>query len=209
MYGGRGRTSDVRPAPTGRGGLHCWYLTVLLRHRRREVHRPGPGRCPADPGDSAGVAALYRVWDRLAGWVMAMQGQGQVGLRSCVRVWRPYWPRGQRRRRISPAAHRGGRAYGAGRGGLGLLAEALLAFEATGRRDRLAETYRLKGELRSGWTGLGPGVKTPGAGRRVIQLSCLGRKQCSISPGNATLQPGSGATLERGAPRTTWRKPTN
>ena len=69
--------------------------------------------------------------------------------RSCARAWRPSWPRGRRcrGRSVWSCSPRRQGTPARSQEGLRLLAEALAAFEASGRGDLLAEAYRLQGEL--------------------------------------------------------------
>ena len=83
------------------------------------------------------------------GWVLAVQGQGEVGLAQLHQGMAVILATGQTVSRpfclvlLAEVAGQAGQVAE----GLRLLAEALTAFEASGRGDLLAETYRLKGTL--------------------------------------------------------------
>ena len=83
------------------------------------------------------------------GWALAMQGQGEAGLAQMRQGLAAVLATGQTLSRplclvlLAEAAGHAGQVEE----GLRLLAEALAAFEASGRGDMLAEAYRLQGEL--------------------------------------------------------------
>ena len=83
------------------------------------------------------------------GWALAMQGQGEAGLAQMRQGLAAVLATGQTLARplclvlLAEAAGHVGQVEE----GLRLLAEALAAFEASGRGDLLAEAYRLQGEL--------------------------------------------------------------
>src|SRR5262249_57920875 len=80
---------------------------------------------------------------------LAMQGQGEAGLAQIREGMTAVLATGQTLARpfclvlLAEAAGHAGQVEE----GLGLLAEALMAFEASGRGDLLAEAYRLQGTL--------------------------------------------------------------
>jgi DNA-binding winged helix-turn-helix (wHTH) protein/predicted ATPase len=90
-----------------------------------------------------GVGIIYR------GWALAMQGEGEVGLAQLRQGRAAVVATGQELSRpfglvlLAEAVGDTGQVEE----GLRLLAEALTAFEASGRGDLLAEAYRLQGEL--------------------------------------------------------------
>jgi predicted ATPase len=83
------------------------------------------------------------------GWALVLQGQGEAGLAqlrqglAAISTTGPMLSRPFGLVLLAEAAAHAGQVQE----GLGLLAEALAAFEASGRGDQLAETYRLQGEL--------------------------------------------------------------
>ncbi len=79
----------------------------------------------------------------------AMQGEGEAGLRHIRQGLAAVLATGQTLARpfCLVRAGRGGSAGGPDRGGATPLAEALAAFETSGRGDLLAEAYRLQGVL--------------------------------------------------------------
>ena len=89
----------------------------------------------------SGWAAICR------GWALAMQGQGEAGLAQMHQGLAASWPRGRRwrGRSVSSCWPRRQGMLATSTEGLRLLAEALAAFEASGRGDMLAEAYRLQG----------------------------------------------------------------
>ena len=83
------------------------------------------------------------------GWVLAVQGQGDVGLAHLRQGLEAILATGQmlgRSLRLVLLAEAAGHA-GRVEEGMRLLAEALAAIEASGRGELLAEAYRLQGEL--------------------------------------------------------------
>jgi predicted ATPase len=83
------------------------------------------------------------------GWALAMQGQGETGMAQIHQGMAAVLATGQT---VSQPLHLVLLVEAVGRAGqveegLRLLAEAIAAFEASGRGDLLAETYRLQGEL--------------------------------------------------------------
>jgi predicted ATPase len=83
------------------------------------------------------------------GWILAAQGQGEADLVQMRQGMAAVWGTGQTVARsfglvllAEAAGHAGQVAEG-----LRLLAEALMALEASGRGDLLAEAHRLQGEL--------------------------------------------------------------
>jgi len=82
------------------------------------------------------------------GWALAMQGQGEAGLAQLHQGLAavPTEQRLSRSRYLVLLAEAAGHT-GQVAAGLRLLAEALAAFEASGRGDLLAEAYRLQGTL--------------------------------------------------------------
>jgi predicted ATPase len=83
------------------------------------------------------------------GWALAVQGQGEVGLAQMQQGMKTVLATGQALSRpfcLLPLAEATGHV-GQVEVGLRLLAEALTAIEESGRREALAEAYRLQGEL--------------------------------------------------------------
>jgi len=84
------------------------------------------------------------------GWILTVQGQGAAGLAQMHQGVAAIVATGQRvsqPRYLALLAEAMGHA-GQVEEGLRLLAEALTAFEESGRGDMLAEAYRIQGELR-------------------------------------------------------------
>jgi class 3 adenylate cyclase/predicted ATPase len=124
------------------------YYATFLHHRRREA-----------PAVQAQVEALltlataqgFPLYVGLGtcyrGWTLAMQGQGEAGLAQLYHAMAIVLATGQTLARplclvlLAEAAGYAGQVTE----GLRLLAEALVAFEASGRGDLLAEAYRLQG----------------------------------------------------------------
>jgi predicted ATPase len=129
---------------------YAQFWAIYLRLRRRET-----------PAVQAQVEALLTLateqrfplfvgWGTFwQGWALAMQGQGEAGLAQLRQGMETVLATGQTLSRpfclvlLAEAAGHVGQVDE----GLCLLAEALAAFEVSGRGDMLAEVYRLQGEL--------------------------------------------------------------
>jgi len=87
--------------------------------------------------------------NHLRGWAIAMQGQGEAGMAQMHQGLAGILATGQALAQSFCLALMAEAAGYTGHvdQGLHLLAEALTAFEASGRRDMLPEAYRLQGEL--------------------------------------------------------------
>jgi DNA-binding winged helix-turn-helix (wHTH) protein/predicted ATPase len=130
-------------------GLARHYAT-FLHHRRREVPDV---QAQAEALLTLATAQGFPLWAGYGtcwrGWALAVQGQGEAGLAQMRQGLAALLATGQTLGRpfclvilAEAAGHIGQAAEG-----LRLLAEALTAFEASGRGDMLAEAYRLQGEL--------------------------------------------------------------
>jgi predicted ATPase len=126
------------------------HWALFLHHHRREVHAVQTQADTLLTLASVQGFPLYMghgtCW---RGWALAMQGQGKVGLAQLRQGLAAVVATGQT---LSQPFHLVLLAEAAGyvgqvEEGLRLLAEALTAFEASGRGDWLAEAYRLQGEL--------------------------------------------------------------
>jgi predicted ATPase len=126
------------------------FWTALLHYRRREVaavQAQAEALLPLATAEGfphwAGYATCWR------GWALVLQGQGEAGLAqlrqglAAISTTGPMLSRPFGLVLLAEAAAHAGQLQE----GLGLVAEALAAFEASGRGDQLAETYRLQGEL--------------------------------------------------------------
>jgi predicted ATPase len=126
------------------------HYAALLHHRRREA--------PAVQEQAEALLTLataqgFPLWMGFGicwhGWVLAMQGQDEAGLAQMQQGMTAVLATGHTLSRplclilLAEAAGHAGQVEE----GLRLLAEALAAFEASGRGDMLAEAYRLQGEL--------------------------------------------------------------
>jgi class 3 adenylate cyclase/predicted ATPase len=126
---------------------HC---AAFLHQRRREAPAV---QAHADALLTLAAAQgfpLYVGWGTCwRGWALAMQGQGEAGLAQLRQGMTALLVTGQTLSQplclvlLAEAAGHAGRVEE----GLGLLAEALSAFEASGRGDLLAEAHRLQGQL--------------------------------------------------------------
>jgi len=126
------------------------FFAAYLYHRRRET--------PALQAQAEALLALattqgFPLWVGFGtcwlGWVLVMQGQGAAGLAQLHQGMATILATGQTLSRpyclilLAEAAGYAGRVEE----GLRLLAEALAAFEASGRGAMLTEAYRLQGEF--------------------------------------------------------------
>jgi predicted ATPase len=126
------------------------YWVTSLHHRR---HEPAACQAQADTlltlATAQGFPLLVGLGTFLRGWALAMQGHGEAGIAqlhqglvaSLATGQELTWPYC-----LVLLAEASGQASQVEEGGR-LLAEALPAFEASGRGDLLAEAYRLQGEL--------------------------------------------------------------
>jgi predicted ATPase len=126
------------------------FYAIRLHHYRREVQA-----IQMQAGALLNLATVQRFPQWVAhgrfwqGWILAMQGQGAAGLAQMQQGLDAVLATGQRvaqPRYLVLLAETMGHA-GQGAEGLRLLAEALTAFEESGRGDMLAEAYRLQGEI--------------------------------------------------------------
>ena len=126
------------------------FFAAYLYHRRRET--------PELQAQAEALLALattqgFPLWVGFGtcwlGWVLAMQGQGAAGLAQLHQGMATILATGQTLSRpyclvlLAEAAGNAGQVEE----GLRLLAEALAAFEASGRGDMLTEAYRLQGQF--------------------------------------------------------------
>ena len=126
------------------------YWAAFLHHRRREAPAV---QAQADALLTLATAQGFPLWVGYGtcwrGWALAMQGQGEAGLAQLRQGLAAVLATGQTLAQplclvlLAEAAGHAGQVEE----GLRLLAEALTAFEASGRGDLLAEAYRLQGEL--------------------------------------------------------------
>jgi predicted ATPase len=126
------------------------HLTAYLYHRLREP------LVVLTHADAVLALATTQEWplyvglaNHIRGWALAMQGQYEAGMAQMRQGLAGLLATGQALAqpfclvRMAEAAGYAGRIDE----GLHLLTEALAAFEVSGRRDMLTETYRLQGEL--------------------------------------------------------------
>jgi DNA-binding winged helix-turn-helix (wHTH) protein/predicted ATPase len=126
------------------------HYAALLHHRCREVRAV---QAQAEALLALATAQGFPLMEGLGtcwrGWVLAMQGQGEAGLAQIREGMTAVLATGQTLARplclvlLAEAAGHAGQVEE----GLGLLAEALMAFEASGRGDLRVEAYRLQGTL--------------------------------------------------------------
>jgi DNA-binding winged helix-turn-helix (wHTH) protein/predicted ATPase len=126
------------------------HLTAYLYHRRRE---PSAVQAHSEAVLALATAQGWPLYvglaNHLRGWVLAMQGQSEEGMAQMRQGLAGILTTGQALAQpfclvcMAEAAGYTGHVDQ----GLHLLAEALAGFEASGRRDMLAETYRLQGEF--------------------------------------------------------------
>lgn len=127
------------------------HLVATLHYRRREAPA---AQVQADTLLTLATAQgfpLFMGWGAVwRGWALAMQSQCETGLAQLRQGMEAVLATGQALSRplhlilLAEAAEQASQVDE----GLRLLGEALTAFEASGRRDWLAETYRLQGALR-------------------------------------------------------------
>jgi hypothetical protein len=119
------------------------YFAAWVHYRRREAPAV---QAQADAfltlAMTQGFPLIVGIGTCWRGWALAMQGEGEAGLAAILaagqELWRPLC--------LVLLAEVVGRA-GQIEEGLHSLAEALVAFETSGRGDLLAEAYRLQGVL--------------------------------------------------------------
>ncbi len=126
------------------------HFAACLHYRRREVPAV---QAQADAlltlATAQGFPLCVGYGTCWRGWALAMQGQGEAGLAQLRQGLAAVLATGQELSRplclvlLAEAAGHAGQVEE----GLRLLAEALTAFEASGRGDLLAEAYRLQGDL--------------------------------------------------------------
>jgi predicted ATPase/DNA-binding winged helix-turn-helix (wHTH) protein len=126
------------------------FFVISLYHRRREIPTV---QAQADILLTLATAQGFPLWVGFAtcwrGWALVMQGQGEAGMAQLHQGMEAVLATGQTLSRpfclvlLAEAAGHAGQIVE----GLRLLAEALTAFEVSGRGDLLAETYRLQGEF--------------------------------------------------------------
>jgi len=126
------------------------HHAALLHHHRREAPAV---QAQADALLTLATVQGFPLWVGFGtcwrGWVLAVQGQGQAGMAQIHQGMAAVLATGQELSRplclvllAEAAGHAGQVAEG-----LRLVAEALVAFEKSGRGDMLTEAYRLHGEL--------------------------------------------------------------
>jgi predicted ATPase len=126
------------------------HLAAYLYHRRRELSAV---QAHADAvltlATVQGLPLYVGLATHLRGWTLAMQGQHEAGMAEMQQGLADILATGQALAqpfclvRMAEAIGSAGHVDH----GLRLLAEALAAFEASGRGDMLAEAYRLQGEF--------------------------------------------------------------
>jgi predicted ATPase len=126
------------------------HLTAYLYHRRRE---PSAVQAHAEAVLTLATAQGWPLYvglaNHLRGWALAMQGQYEEGMAQMHQGLDGILATGQALAQpfcLVPMAEATG-SMGHVDEGLRLLAEALTAFEVSGRRDMLPEAYRLQGAL--------------------------------------------------------------
>jgi predicted ATPase len=126
------------------------HLTAYLYHRLRE---PSAVQVHAEAALTLATTQEWPLYvglaNHLRGWAIAMQGQGEAGMAQMHQGLAGILATGQALAQSFCLALMAEAAGYTGHvdQGLHLLAEALTAFEASGRRDMLPEVYRLQGEL--------------------------------------------------------------
>jgi predicted ATPase len=134
--------------PQSQGLVH--HLAAYLHHRRRELSAV---QAHADAvltlATAQGVPLDVGLANHLRGWALAMQGQREAGMAQMHQGLAGILAIGQALvkpiclvRMAEAIGHTGHVDHG-----LRLLAEAVAAFEASGRGDMLTEAYRLQGEF--------------------------------------------------------------
>jgi predicted ATPase len=126
------------------------FWTAWLHYRRRDVPAvQAQAEALLTLATTHGFSIHVGTGTCWRGWALAMQGQGEVGLAelrqglaAVVATGAEVWRSLSLILLAEAAGHVGQVAEG-----LRLLAEALVALEASGQSDMLAETYRLQGEL--------------------------------------------------------------
>jgi predicted ATPase len=126
------------------------HFATWLHHRRRDVPEV---QAQADALVTLATAQGFPLWAAFGtcwqGWALAMQSQNETGLVQLCQGMEVILARGNTLSRpfclvlLAEAVGQIGQVEE----GLRLLAEALTAFEASGRGDMLTEAYRLKGEF--------------------------------------------------------------
>jgi predicted ATPase len=127
------------------------HFAAFLHHRRRDAPAAqGQAEALLSLATAQGFPLYVGYGTCYQGWALAVQGQGEAGLEQMrqglttilatgLELSRPLW--------LVLLAEVAGHV-GQVEEGLGLVAEALTAFEASGRGDMRAEAHRLQGELR-------------------------------------------------------------
>jgi len=125
-------------------------FAIILHYLRRDA---AAVQAEADALLTLATAQEFALWRGIGrgwwGWALAMQGEGEVGLAQLRQGLAAVVAAGQELSRpfglvlLAEAVGQTGQVAE----GLRLLAEALTAFEASGRADVLAEAYRLQGAL--------------------------------------------------------------
>ena len=134
--------------PQSQGLVH--HLAAYLYHRRRELAAvQAHAEAVLTLATAQGLPLYVGLANHLRGWALAMQGQSEAGMAQMHQGLAGLLATGQALAqpfclvRMAEAAGYTGHVDQ----GLHLLAEALAAFEASGRGDMLTEAYRLQGEL--------------------------------------------------------------
>jgi DNA-binding winged helix-turn-helix (wHTH) protein/predicted ATPase len=140
--------SQALEHPQSQGMVH--HLTAYLYHRRRE---PSAVQAQSDAvlalATAQGLPHYIGLANHLRGWAVAMQGEGEEGMVQMHQGLAAILATGQELARsfclvlMAEVAGYTGQVDK----GLHLLAEALAAFEASGRGDMLTEAHRLQGEI--------------------------------------------------------------
>jgi DNA-binding winged helix-turn-helix (wHTH) protein/predicted ATPase len=134
--------------PQSQGLVH--HLAAYLYHRRRELSAvQAHAEAALTLATAHGLPLYVGLASHLRGWAVAMQGQREAGMAQMHQGLAGLLATGQALAqpfclvRMAEAAGYTGHVDQ----GLHLLAEALVAFEASGRGDMLTEAYRLQGEF--------------------------------------------------------------
>ena len=134
--------------PQSQGLVH--HLAAYLYHRRRELAAvQAHAEAALTLATAQGLPLYVGLASHLRGWALAMQGQREAGMAQMHQGLAGLLATGQALAqpfclvRMAEAAGYTGDVDQ----GLHLLAEALAAFEASGRGDMLTEAYRLQGEF--------------------------------------------------------------
>ena len=134
--------------PQSQGLVH--HLAAYLYHRRRELSAvQAHAEAALTLATAQGLPLYIGLATHLRGWALAMQGQSEAGMAQMHQGQAGLLATGQALAQPFCLVRMAEAAGGTGHvdQGLHLLAEALAAFEASGRGDMLTEAYRLQGEF--------------------------------------------------------------